>query len=97
MFATKMIQALSGTDYQERLQLLNLITLETRHTSGDLIEVFKMLKGFEDSDSKLLFQKSDLSLRDYELKTVKPRTRLDMRNYFSVTELLMNGINCPKK
>jgi len=36
--------------YYERLRYLGLTTLETRRLRGDLIEVFKMFKGFEDVD-----------------------------------------------
>jgi len=45
--ATKLITSLKDKTYEERLRLLNLQTLETRSVRGDLIEVFKMLKGFE--------------------------------------------------
>ena len=63
--------------YQERLQVLNLTTLETRRRSirVDLIEVFKIFKAFEDIDAELL-------LHGHELKVVKPRARLDVRKYF---------------
>jgi len=73
--------------YQERLQFLHLTTLETRHIHGDLIGVglFKIFHGFEEIDSELFFQKSDLGLRGRELKLVKLRARLDIRKYFSVS------------
>ena len=77
-----MIQGFSGMSYQERLQLLNLTTLETRRIHGDLIEVFKIFTGFEDVDAELFFLKSELSLCGHELKLVKPRARLDVRKYF---------------
>ena len=59
--------------------------------------MFKIFKGFEDTDAELFFLKSDLSLRGHELKLVKHRARLDVRKYFSVIELLTNGIVCLKK
>ena len=49
--ATRMIANFSNLAYDERLFRLNLTTLETRRLRGDLIEVFKILKGFENVDS----------------------------------------------
>ena len=42
-------------DYNDRLKELGLTALETRHKRGDLIEVFKIIQGFEDVDSELFF------------------------------------------
>jgi len=36
------------TTYEERLRKLGITTLETRRLRGDLIEVFKIFKGFDD-------------------------------------------------
>jgi len=44
------ITSLKEKTYEERLRLLNLQTLETKRVRGDLIEVFKMFKGFENLD-----------------------------------------------
>ena len=41
---------LKDKSYEERLRCLNLTTLDTRRLRGDLIEVFKILKGFENVD-----------------------------------------------
>jgi len=45
--ATKLITSLKDETYEERLRALNLQTLETRRVRGDLIEVLKIFKGFE--------------------------------------------------
>ena len=41
----KMIVNMDGLSYEDRLQSLNLWSLEERRNTQDLIEVFKMAKG----------------------------------------------------
>ena len=50
-----MIDGLADKDYNDRLEEFGLTTLETRRKSGDRIEAFKIIKGFEDVDSELFF------------------------------------------
>ena len=45
--ATRMIPELHGKAYEQRLIAVKLTTLETRRLRGDLIEMFKILKGFD--------------------------------------------------
>ena len=47
---------LEGYSYSDRLRILGLTTLETRFLRADLIEVFKILKGFENVDPGKFFQ-----------------------------------------
>ena len=48
--ATKMVTELRGMDYNLRLKELGLTTLETRRKRGDLIQIFKIVKGLEEVD-----------------------------------------------
>ena len=50
--ATKMISGCSKLNYEERLRITGLTSLEARRNRGDLIEGFKILKGFSKVDSK---------------------------------------------
>ena len=53
--ATKLIPELKHLSYERRLLECRLTTLETRRLRVDLIEVFKILNGYEDIDSKHFF------------------------------------------
>jgi len=53
--ATNLITSIKDKTYEDRLRLLNLITLETRRLRGDLMEVFKIFKGFGDLDPTIFF------------------------------------------
>ena len=54
--ATKLIPELKHLSYERRLLECRLTTLETRRLRGDLIEVFKILNGYEDIDSNIFFK-----------------------------------------
>ena len=67
-----MIDGFADKDYNDRLKELCLTTLETRRKRGNLIEAFKILKGFEDVDSELFCQLAinNAHLRGHDLKIV---------------------------
>ena len=55
MKATKLIPGLRDLKYEERLKECGLTTLETRRLrggGGQIVEVFKILNGYENTDSK---------------------------------------------
>jgi len=52
--ATKQIPGLKDMTYDERLKKLNLPTLAFRRIRGDMIEVFKLLRGVYDTDVREL-------------------------------------------
>ena len=45
---TKLITDFYGLENKDRLKKLNLTTLETRRLRGDLIQMFKIVKGFDE-------------------------------------------------
>ena len=69
--------------YTDRLQKFGLTTLETRRLRGDLIEIFKMFKVFDNIALNDLFKLSSTSLRGHTLKFYKPQVNLDVRKFFS--------------
>ncbi len=79
--ATKLIGECAGLNYEDRLHRTGLITLEKRRLRGDLIQVFKLIKGFDNLDYRYFFQLADRSrTRGHVFKIVKVRARLDIRN-----------------
>ena len=52
---TKMIPSLRNKSYEERLKELNLYTLTQRRLRGDLIQVFKIIKGIDNMDCSKYF------------------------------------------
>ena len=83
--ATRLIHECRGLKYSDRLEVTGLTSLEDRRTRGDLIEVFKMVKGISKMDYKSFFKLDETSrTRGHKFKLIKDRSRLDIRkHYFS--------------
>ena len=82
--ATRMVEGLGGGgySYEGRLRILGLTTLETRFLRADLIQVFKILRGFENLDPDRFFQMiGDGARRRHSFKLFKKRYRLDVRKF----------------
>jgi hypothetical protein len=81
--ATKMIPECSKLSYEDRLKVTGLTTLEARRNRGDLIEAFKIIRGFSKVDYKHHFHLANNSkTRGNKYKLVKSRSRLDIRKHF---------------
>jgi len=86
--ATKMVHGLKSMAYDDRLEILGLLSLEKRRlrfVHGDLIKVFKILTDRENIDKHQFFTPSLCShLREHSLKLLKPRSSRQVRqNFFS--------------
>ena len=66
-----MINGFSKFKYETRLKKLGLTTLETRRLRDDLIDVFKIVKGYNDICEDIFFVTSKSSLRYHQLKLQK--------------------------
>ena len=53
---------------------------------GDLIEVFKILKGYDDIGEDIFFVRSKSSLRGHQLKLQKRLLGSTLRNILFITE-----------
>ena len=80
--ATKMVDGLKDLPYNERLKVLGLTTLKTRRVRGDLIEVFKIMHGYDDISKDRFFKlRNSERLRGNSLSLEVPISRLDVRKY----------------
>ena len=75
-----------------KLQALSRFSSNELRTVFDLLEVFKIFKGFENVDPLTFFELSTAPTRGHSSKIVKPRGRLDVRK-FSFTHRLVDMWN----
>jgi len=81
---TRMIKEVRDKDYLNRLKELNLWTLEKRRNRVDLVELFKMYKGFTTVHFESLFTLdcNNKGTHGHLAKLSKPRCQKDVRKYF---------------
>jgi len=68
---TKLVPGLQDVPYEERCKRLNLQTLVQRRQRGDLIEVYKILRGHEGSDYTKFFKLRSGNTRGHNWKLEK--------------------------
>ena len=81
--AIKLVYGFNDLTYEQRLRRLDTTTLETRTLRGDLIEVFKIINGFDKADYLKFFHLSTTGLRGHKLKLFKPSFKRNVVNYTS--------------
>ena len=85
--ATKLVPALANLPYEDRLARLDLTTLEERRHRGDMIEVYKIVNGYDKVNAGEQFLKLESGplndrTRGHAFKLRKPRHRTYKRNKF---------------
>ena len=95
--ATRMIKECAGKTYEERLQIVGLTTLECRRLRADLIEVFKILKGFEGIEEKLFFKRHISNTRGHSMKLYKDRVNKDILKYSFANRVIEQWNKLPEK
>ena len=86
--ATKMIPALRCFPYKERLRKLRLHSLEVRRLRGQLIEVFKILNGFDNVNSSLLIRDENPITRNNGFKLIGKRFQTDRAKHFFTNKIV---------
>ncbi len=80
---TRMIPRLKELSYENRLARLGLWTLEERRNRADLLETFRMYKGWSTISFSSMFTENHMSkTRGHSAKINKNRCNLDIRRHF---------------
>ena len=90
--ALRMISNLGHMNYEDKLKTLGLQTLEDRRLRGDLIETYKYLNGFINTDPNKLFtfvkDRHSIDTRSHANDCLVPeKTHLNIRKYFYVNRI----------
>ena len=96
--ATKMIPTLRAQPYEERLKRLNLFTLEKRRLRGDMIQVFKYLKKFNNVDYSKFFElQTNSRTRNNGLPIQSSRCNTDIGRSFFSNRVIRHWNNLPSE
>ncbi len=82
--ATKLPESLRDYTYKERLERLDLTTLERRRERGDLIMMYRLQEGFENLDREDLMVRDDSGTRGNSKKLRKISYRRDVKKYINM-------------
>jgi len=93
-----MFSDLKSVPYEDRLRKLGLWTLEERRNRADLLEIFKMVKGFSATYWTQFFRKAEGVTRGHSWKLYKEYNNGDIRQHsFSQGSIRSTaGIDCPR-
>ena len=76
-----MVEECRGKEYEERLKIMGLVSLETRRVRADLLEVYKILSGLEGIDETKLFRRHISATRGHSMKLYKERVNRDVLKF----------------
>ena len=94
--ATKQVPGLRNNTYLERLKILKLPTLKHRRR-GDLIEAFKMMNGFYDSNAVHFFNMQTSGItRGHSQKLKRPIRRTNMGQNWFTSCIVTDGKTLPE-
>ena len=95
--ATKMIKCLSHLGYEDRLKKLDLFSLKYRRLRGDLIEVFKFIKGMHAGYLQDMFEISKVHRgRGHQHKLVMKQSRTRLRQSFFARRVVGHWNGLPR-
>ena len=87
-----MVQEFRGWSYGQRLNSLGWSTLESRRLRGDMIQVFKFIKGFDITAPNTFFNMSTTGFRGHEFKLYKKAFSTNLGK-FSFSNRIFDGWN----
>jgi hypothetical protein len=87
--ATRLIPSLRQLSYEQRLVKLNLPTLSYRRVRGDMIETYKILKGYYDNEACPALKPAIYSnTRGHKLKLYKLSSNTNLRKSFFTVRIV---------
>jgi hypothetical protein len=92
---TRMVTGLQETCYETRLKELGLTTLKTRRLRADMLEVFKIMQGFERIDADSLFERSTQITRGHKWKFYKKSVKTDYGKFKFSNRVVNDWNNLP--
>jgi len=96
--ATKMVEGLEATSYEERLRTLGLSSLERRRMRGDLTALYSFLRrGRGDGGADLFSLGSGDRTRGHSSKLNEGRFRLDIRKHLFTEMVLKHWSRLPRE
>jgi len=78
---TRKVPGLQGLTYEERLEKLDLTSLEERRVRGDAINMYKCIKGKQFVDKEDFINMAKGTTRGHKLKVQKAVGKKDVRKY----------------
>ena len=94
--ATKLIVNIRNLSYEDRLKRLGLQSLKTRRLRGELIEVFKILNGFDLVGPGLLALAPHGVTRSNGFKLQGKRFQTDVAKNFFANKIINEWNNLPR-
>ena len=79
---TRMLPGIKDMKYEDRLKELHLWSLEERRNRADLLEIFKMIKGFTAVPWTMFFQRQISCTRGHSWKLSKKTSSCNIRHSF---------------
>ena len=95
--ATKLIPEIRHMGYERRLAALNLFSLEKRRLRGQLIEAFKIIRGFNNVNMSDFFTLSLNPTRNHGWKVVVPRFQTTPFREIMTVKLCKTWNNLPER
>ena len=90
--AVRMMKGLRAKTYEGKLNELHLFSLKKRRLRGDLIEMFKLVKGLSKWNNSTRLADRDYNTRGHSMRLVKQFSRTDIRKNF-FTQRIVNEWN----